>query len=188
MVDRPPDATETVPEASSGAAGGAPPAGRPLWERTLDRLIDALALVSGGLLAGLTLLTAAATLSRYFFNRPLGWSIELTEYALLYVTFLGAPWVLRQGGHVRIDIVTSRLNPSLSRIVDIFSTGTALLVTGFLVYFGARAVLTAYSGGLVMIKVLRMPRHLILAAIPIGSLVLMLQLVRMLLKPTARGS
>ena len=42
---------------------------------------------------------------RYFLNRPLVWVLELTEYALLWVTFLGAAWLLRQGGHVQVDVI-----------------------------------------------------------------------------------
>ena len=38
---------------------------------------------------------------RYFLNWPLVWVVELTEYGLLHVTFLGAAWLLRQGGTSR---------------------------------------------------------------------------------------
>ena len=40
---------------------------------------------------------------RYFFGRPLMGSTELTEYALVYITFLGAAWAVPRGAHIDID-------------------------------------------------------------------------------------
>src|SRR3990170_8735242 len=34
---------------------------------------------------------------------------KFTEYALLWFTFLAAAWLLREGGHISIDTVISRL-------------------------------------------------------------------------------
>ena len=45
----------------------------------------------------------ADVLLRYFFGRPLMGSTELTEYALVYITFLGAAWGVARGAHIDID-------------------------------------------------------------------------------------
>ena len=47
---------------------------------------------------------------RTFFNRPQEWVMELSEYALLYITFLSAAFVLKKEGHIVVDLVTCRLN------------------------------------------------------------------------------
>ena len=37
------------------------------------------------------------------------WLFEAVEYALYVGVFIGAPWVLRQGAHIRVDVVTAAL-------------------------------------------------------------------------------
>ena len=41
------------------------------------------------------LVVCAEVLLRYGFNSPISWVVEISEYALLWITFLGAAWVLR---------------------------------------------------------------------------------------------
>ena len=37
------------------------------------------------------------------------WLFEAVEYALYVGVFIGAPWVLRQGAHIRVDVITAAL-------------------------------------------------------------------------------
>ena len=41
----------------------------------------------------------------------IAWSNEASEYMLYLITLLAAPWLLRQGQHIRIDIVLRALPP-----------------------------------------------------------------------------
>ena len=36
------------------------------------------------------------------------WANEVTEYVLYLITMLTAPWLLRQGQHIRVDIAAAR--------------------------------------------------------------------------------
>ena len=36
------------------------------------------------------------------------WANEVSEYALYLITMLTAPWLLRQGQHIRVDIAAAR--------------------------------------------------------------------------------
>src|SRR5204863_164745 len=44
----------------------------------------------------------------------IAWANEATEYALYLITVLVAPWLLRRGQHIRIDVVLRLLPPRLA--------------------------------------------------------------------------
>src|SRR5688572_10773859 len=60
----------------------------------------------------------------------LPWLIELTEYVMYVGTFLAAPFVLRQGNHVRIDMLLvslpRRFAIRLEQLVDLCGVGISL--------------------------------------------------------------
>ena len=118
---------------------------------------------------------------RYFLNRPLYWVVELTEYGLLYVTFLGAAWLLRQGGHVQVDIMVNFLNARGRKRCAVFSSAMGLAVSLLLTVFGAIATYDHLIRGIYKPTVLEFPTGIVLAAIPLGSLFLSARFLILLL-------
>ena len=79
----------------------------------LDRAIEVLGILGILVLLGLLVLTNQEIVGRYIFNRPAAWSLEIIEYGLLYLTFLGATWLLKNVEHIVMDIVYDQLRPSV---------------------------------------------------------------------------
>ncbi|MEQ8695869.1 MAG: TRAP transporter small permease subunit, partial [Bauldia litoralis] len=75
--------------------------------RILDRIEDAMSVGAVLLLVAITVAVCVEVFMRYVLNDPLVWVVEMSEYALLYICFLGAAWALREGNHVRVDIFLS---------------------------------------------------------------------------------
>jgi C4-dicarboxylate transporter DctQ subunit len=48
--------------------------------------------------------------------QPFAWLFTSAEYALFYMTMLGAPWLVRERGHVHIELVTAALPPPCGRV------------------------------------------------------------------------
>jgi TRAP-type C4-dicarboxylate transport system permease small subunit len=115
---------------------------------------------------------------RYFLNRPLQWVIELTEYALLYVTFLGSAWLLKQEGHITVDVILVQFSERTQVRLKIFSSIIGVIVSLFLVWYGFEVSWDHYKEGIYNITVLEFPKAPILAIIPIGSLILLMQFIR----------
>ncbi len=90
------------------------------------------------------------------------WLYEGVEYALYAGVFLGAPWVLQQGAHVRVDILSAALPKSmaaqLERILDFAAAGLCLV----LCYYGIRATISEYVDGTMPDKVLSIANWIIL--------------------------
>lgn len=80
-----------------------------LVRKVYDRLLDLLAVLSGALLVWLMLATLLAVLIRNLDMQPSSWFFQSSEYAMFYLTLLGAPWLVREKGHVYIELFTATL-------------------------------------------------------------------------------
>ena len=57
----------------------------------------------------LCLLIMASVVARYVFNRPFLYVDELASYLLATIVFLGLAYTLREGGHIRVEMIIDRL-------------------------------------------------------------------------------
>src|SRR5262245_52383842 len=78
-------------------------------EAAYGKLLEAFALAACALVFGMTLMICADVLLRNARIIPglagLEWSNEISEAMLYLITMLTAPWLLRRGQHIRVDIV-----------------------------------------------------------------------------------
>ena len=57
--------------------------------------------------------------ARYMFHAPTEWAFDIAYMSNGAIFLLGLGWVLRQDGHIRIDVVRNKLPATLTRITDI---------------------------------------------------------------------
>ena len=55
-------------------------------------------------------LMAAQVIARYLFGRPIAWGEELARLALIWLAFIAAAFVMADGRHIRVDVVSRRLS------------------------------------------------------------------------------
>ena len=84
----------------------------------MNRLVSTVEKIAywGGYLSGwlvpiMMMLVVVDVFMRYVLHRPLMVSDEFSAYMLVALSFLGLAYTWRQGGHVRIEIVVTRLSP-----------------------------------------------------------------------------
>jgi TRAP-type C4-dicarboxylate transport system permease small subunit len=74
----------------------------------LSRLNEAISIsgraAAGALLALMLVVIALQVVSRYVFNSSLSWTEELSKSLMVWSAFLVAPWALRTGANVGIDM------------------------------------------------------------------------------------
>ncbi len=143
-----------------------------------DSANSVLAVLAGVVIVSLMLIITYEVIIRYFLNRSLVWSVEITGYSLLYVTFLAAAWLLRSEGHVRMDLLIERLNPRAQALMNTLTSimGVAICLT--ILIFGVKVSWESYQLGYFMSSEMRPPQYLILIIIPIGMLMLSVQFAR----------
>jgi C4-dicarboxylate transporter, DctQ subunit len=143
-----------------------------------DRIIDVMAILAGVLLVLITLTVVAGVIARGALARPLGWIIEVSEYVLVYITFLITAWVLRQEGHVKLELVLSKLNPSVQRIMNFCTSVVGAMVCFTLTWFGITFTWDLFQSNYFTPGTLMLPKYIFAAIIPIGSFTLFVQFLR----------
>jgi C4-dicarboxylate transporter DctQ subunit len=165
---------------TDGALGGAPSgASRGRW-RWFDRLIDALAIVAGVLLCMLTVLITVDVVCRWAKWFTIAWTLDVAEYTLYVVTFFGAPWVLRDRGHIAIDLFVERLNPRLRRRAAIAADLMGAVVCAVLLYYSARVWWSSYSSKTMVYETFVLAEWWIFSVAPPTFLILLVLFIRFL--------
>ena len=144
----------------------------------MDRIEDAMSFGAVLLLVGITLAVCLEVFMRYALNDPLVWVVELSEYSLLYICFLGAAWALREGNHVRVDIFLSAFSQRWRRRFGVVSSILGLCISLVLLIWGAGATWEKYVIGAYKPTVVEFPSWIVLLCIPAGSLILALRFLR----------
>ncbi|MEO7403756.1 MAG: TRAP transporter small permease [Burkholderiales bacterium] len=104
-----------------------------------------------------TVLVAADVVLRNIWRDSVPGDIELSEYAMLFITTFAAPWLLHQGQHVRIDIALKALPPRGGWICEILCDLIGLIFSIVMAYYAARVVIGTHSAGSLITKEFTIP-------------------------------
>ena len=134
--------------------------------------------LSGGLLVVVMLLTSIKVIFRYVLREGLLGVDQISGTLLLYITFLGAAWVLRREEHVTIDLLVTRLSPKVQRWMNVFNSILGALICLILTIYGTLEVIYSWQRGILIPAEIEIPRVINLAVIPLGSFFLWIQFMR----------
>lgn len=73
--------------------------------------------------------------SRYLFNAPTTWGMELALLLFGPYFLLGGPYLLHLKGHVNLDVVRQRMPPGPGRLLDLFNQIIIMLFCAILFYY-----------------------------------------------------
>lgn len=150
-------------------------------EAAYGKLLEAFAFLACALVLGMTLMICADVLLRNVRVIPgmvgLEWSNEISEGMLYIITMLTAPWLLRRGQHIRVDIVLRAVPKKVGWVfewlVDVLGLACCLAIA----YYGARAALASFQAGSISIKTLVTPEWWLLSVLPVAFLALSLEML-----------
>ena len=148
-----------------------------LFSSLFERLSRIGAVLAEICLVLLLALVFNEVIARYVFNKPTLYSVELSEYLLIFVAFMAAGWVLQKDRHVRMHSVITLMPPTVQRALDIFTSIIVLLFCAILVWQGAKASIVAFRGDYHSSSLLNVPLWMPYAIIPTGALLLALQML-----------
>lgn len=140
-------------------------------KRPLNRVVDACVMA---LMAVLAVVLFIAVLTRYLFNFPLAWSEEVSRYAFVWLSFLGAELCFRTNMHVGVDLLVKVFPLRLQEIV--WRAGQAL--AGFLLIglLTAGINITAVAHDQLS-PALGIRMSWVYVAVPVGAALMLLELV-----------
>jgi TRAP-type C4-dicarboxylate transport system permease small subunit len=100
---------------------------------------------------------------------------EIIEYLLFAGVFLTAPWLLRMGAHVRVDLILSALPKHVlvwvERAVDLLGVVVCLAM----VWYGAANRSSAWSFGSMQMKYFNVPEWWLLSVVVVAFTLLTLE-------------
>lgn len=133
----------------------------------LARLFDVLAILAALILLAMVAVVTADIVLRNALGTGFAWANEITEYALYLITLLTAPWLLRRGQHVRIDMILVIVPARLAWLMEAAADVIGLAASLVLIWYGT--IMTAQSArlGSLTIKNLVFPEWWLLAPLPI---------------------
>lgn len=109
--------------------------------------------------------------------RGLAWSNEVSELMLYLLTMCVAPWLLRQGQHIRVDILLQALPPRLAWTLEWVGDAIGLACCLFMAWYGTSAAWSSWGSGALNIKTLVTPEWWMLAPLPVTFVLLSLEMV-----------
>ncbi|HEY6824335.1 MAG TPA: TRAP transporter small permease [Steroidobacteraceae bacterium] len=144
------------------------------------RLLEALALLGCAVIFAMTLMICADVLLRNVRLVPgvygLAWANEISEAMLYLVTLLVAPWLLRQGQHIRVDIVLRAVPPRLGWYFEWVADAMGLACCLAIAWYGLVATMKSYQSGALSIKTLVTPEWWMQAPLPVAFLLLSVEM------------
>lgn len=118
---------------------------------------------------------AAEVLLRLAGLPAFGWTLEISEYGLIIVSFLGAPWVLRHQEHISVDIMIRHVRPAVARMLLTTADAISAVACLIIARFAWQAMSEALHKGAILYKYFEMPQWLILVILPLGMFLLAIE-------------
>ena len=103
---------------------------------------------------------------------------EIMEYTLLWMTFLPTAWLLKIDGHIKVDLLIERLDPRQKAMLNIITSIICIFLLCVLIWYGTRLTVLDVQTGLYLSTVLTPVKWPIEIIIPIGYLLLLIELLR----------
>ena len=151
-----------------------------LAARLYDGLHKVLAVIVACCILSITVLVCVDVFLRNLSLPTIPWQIEVSEYLQFIATFLGAPWVLRLGGHVRVDVLLNSLKPAQQFVLEVVADVLGLIASCFVFGYGLRTVYLTWRDNQVQIKTLFVPEWWLYSFVVVSGLLLIVEFIRRL--------
>ena len=137
------------------------------------------------LVAAMTANVLLGVFCRYILGSALSWTEETARYMMIWMGFLGTGVALREGSHVAMSLFLDKAPPPLRRVMIRVIRGLSLFFLLSVIWAGGILVTLISSQ---VTPVLRISMAWPYLAIPVGCLLIALEMVAlMLVDPEGRG-
>ena len=152
------------------------------FKNWIDKASDIGAYLSGLFMILIVLLIITEIILRTFFKTSTLIADEYSAYFFVVVVMLGIPYTLKENGHIKITLITSRLSKKLRLFFEVGAILIALSLSLFILYHSVLMVYDAYSLEMTADSIAETPIFIPQFVIPIGFLLFSLQFISELLK------
>lgn len=147
-----------------------------------DGLIVGLAVLGAATLGAMVIGIVVDVVLRNLDMAPVQATSALIEYGLLFSTMAGAPWLIRERGHIAIRALVGALPVAISRVIDraVLVFSIALLV--LLSWRACAVALEALARGATDIRSISLPGWILPGMLAFGFALMAAEFLRILLR------
>ncbi|QFS81836.1 Tripartite ATP-independent periplasmic transporter, DctQ component [Roseivivax sp. THAF40] len=151
--------------------------------RAYDAFLTLMAIIAGGMLIWLMVSVVVSVTMRNLGVQPFAWLFTSSEYALLYMTMLGAPWLVREKGHVHIELLTAALPEAAQALVSRLVAAICVLVAVILAWKGLELFLTNIERNDFDVRAYFTPKWILTISFPISFTLMAVEFARFVFGP-----
>ena len=131
------------------------------------KLFNALAVAAALTLLAMVVMVTADIVLRNLTRSGFPWANEVSEYALYVITLLTAPWLLRRGQHVRVDLVLTLVPVRVAWLMEAAGDVIGFAVCLVMMRYGLKMTIDSAVLGSITIKNLVFPEWWLLWPLPV---------------------
>lgn len=150
--------------------------------KCVDKILYAAIIVLFVIMFGVTTLNV---ILRYCFNSPLSFAVELSRYCFTAIVYLGAIFVMRDDGHIGLDIIVDMLPHSLMVIIKKAMRVVVLCYLTVFCYNATRMVMENWAN---RSSTMRIPMSIVYLPMVIGSIGMFVEEFLLLIGYGQKGS
>jgi len=150
--------------------------------RAYDALLYGMAWCAGFLMVAMMVTIVADVLLRNAGFQSVSWFFTFSEYSLLLVPCLGAPWLAREKGHVFVEIALAWLSGAAraraTRAIGVVCVVVCLVIA----WYGFEVTVRDYTEGRQDTRVFDTPRWMLVVFIPLSFLMMAVEFGRFVVR------
>ena len=147
-----------------------------------DAVLHGMAYLAGFLMVAMMVVITLDVILRNLGYQSSAHFFTFTEYALLIVPCLGAPWLVREKGHIYIEILLMALSPRVRARFTLLIGVVCIVVCAVVAWFGFAVTLNDFLHNEKDVRSMDMPRWIVVGFIPLGFGMMGLEFLRFVLR------
>jgi TRAP-type C4-dicarboxylate transport system permease small subunit len=147
-----------------------------------DKILDYASVLGMVCISFITVAVFVEIIVRNLFDNSLPWVTEYSQIGLCYMTFLGTAWLLRQEGHIKLELLSPKLGKKKAALLAVITSIMCAFTCLFVFWYGVQFTMMDIKSGANYGGEMLIPRWPVEIIIPLGFLALFFQLVRRTMK------
>jgi C4-dicarboxylate transporter DctQ subunit len=150
--------------------------------RAYDAVLYGMAWAAGFLMAAMMVVIFVDVVLRNLGYQSSAHFFTFTEYALLAVPCLGAPWLVREKGHIYVEIVFMYLGARQRVALRYLIGALCVIVCAVLAWYGSLVTINDFVQNEKDVRSLDMPRWMVVGFIPLSFAMMAVEFLRFLIR------
>ena len=147
-----------------------------------DGLVYGMAMIAAFLMVAMMVVITLDVVLRNLGYQSSAHFFTFTEYALLMIPCMGAPWLAREKGHIYVEILLMSLAPRVRGVLTTLIGLICIAVCLVIAWYGFEVTIQNYVQNEKDVRSLDMPRWMIVGWIPVSFLMMAIEFARFLWK------